>query len=64
MTDKKAQLPSRREFFKTASLGAAAAAAATAVLGVAPAEAVAPSDSQGYQETAHVKRYYDLAKQF
>jgi hypothetical protein len=66
MNDKKAvQSTTRREFFKTASLGTAAAA--TIAVGVVPAEttaAAATSGSSGYQETAHVKRYYDLAKKF
>ena len=54
----------RREFLKTAGLGAGAAAVATT--GVAgAAKATEPlAQAEGYRETAHVKRYYDLAKQF
>lgn len=67
MTNKKPpESPTRRQFFKTAGLGTVAAAG-VAVVGanVAPAEAkTAPSDGQGYRETAHVKRYYDLANKF
>jgi hypothetical protein len=54
---------SRRDFFKTTSLGVAVAAGA--VVGVAPAPAKAGqavSGSAGYAETAHVKTYYELAK--
>ncbi len=55
--------PTRREFFKTASLGAAAGVAAGLVSDPAPAKAeAAPQHGQGYRETEHVKRYYDLAK--
>lgn len=56
---------SRRAFFLVAGQGAGAvvAGAATVVTG-APARAHAdeagPSQS-GYRETAHVKRYYELA---
>lgn len=64
MTDKTAKSPTRREFFKTAGLGSAAAAVAAAgIAPAAPAEAAeVKPDSQGYRETAHVKRYYELAK--
>lgn len=58
------QSSTRREFFKTAGVGSAAAAVMAA--GVAPAApaaaAEAKTESQGYRETAHVKRYYELAK--
>lgn len=56
----------RREFLKTAGLGAGAAAAAVATTGVAGnAKATEPSaQAESYRETAHIKRYYDLAKQF
>lgn len=53
----------RREFFKTAGIGAAVAAGT--VVGVAPAPAKADAiaaGSAGYAETAHVKTYYELAK--
>jgi nitrous oxide reductase len=56
--------PERRAFLKTAGLGVGAAAAVTAgaVEETKAAETAAPAD--GYRETAHIKRYYDLAKQF
>lgn len=53
----------RRDFLKFASVGAASGAAAAALGTTTPAEAAAPSDTAaGYQETAHVKRVYDLAR--
>jgi hypothetical protein len=65
MTDKTpSQSSTRREFFKTAGLGSAAAAVtAVGIAPTAPAEATeAKPEAQGYRETAHVKRYYELAK--
>jgi nitrous oxide reductase len=64
MTDKTPAESTRREFFKTAGLGSAAAAAvATGITPAAPAAASeAKPEAQGYRETAHVKRYYELAK--
>lgn len=55
--------PTRREFFKTAGLGAAAGVAAGLVSEPAPAKAAeAQPTGQGYRETEHVKRYYELSK--
>jgi len=64
MTDNKTpKSPTRREFFKTAGLGAAAGVAAGLVSEPAPAQADdAAPQSQGYRETDHVKRYYELSK--
>lgn len=64
MTDtSKPQSPTRREFFKTAGLGAAAGVATSLVGEPAPAQAAqAAPEGQGYRETDHVKRYYALAK--
>lgn len=60
---KTATSPTRREFFKTAGLGAAAGVAAGFVSEPAPAQAAdTGAQGQGYRETEHVKRYYDLAK--
>jgi hypothetical protein len=67
MTEKTTpQSPTRREFFKTASLGTAAAAGiAAGVVSPAPVVAAQTADTgAGYRETEHVKRYYDLAKKF
>jgi len=55
----------RREFLKAASLGVGAAAVAGAVLKVGDAKAKTPLKGQegaGYQETDHVKKYYELAR--
>ncbi len=59
------KVASRRQFFKTAGLGAVAAGAAGVggVAGSTPvAAAEASAQSAGYAETAHVKTYYALAK--
>ena len=63
--DKKEKLsPSRREFLKSAGLGAGVAAVAATVL--SPAEATArptltDEKTAAYRETDHVKKYYELA---
>jgi nitrous oxide reductase len=62
----KATATGRRAFLKTAGLGAGAAvagAAGGAAIDTAPA-AAAEAQGETYRETAHVKRFYDLAKQF
>lgn len=54
----------RRNFFRKVGLGAGAAAvslSATAVQAAVSDEETA-SESAGYRETEHVKRYYDLAR--
>ena len=70
-TDNKIKSPrretaSRREFFKMTGLGAGAAIVGAAVggAGAQPASAanLARDKDAGYRETAHVKRYYELAK--
>ena len=57
---------SRRDFFRTATLGSAAAAGAAIALGTDEAEAAAETvtspTAAGYRETALVKTYYDLAR--
>lgn len=56
---------SRRDFFRTATLGSAAAAGAAIALGTDEAEAaetVTSPTAAGYRETALVKTYYDLAR--
>ena len=59
------QALARRDFFKKAGLGigAAGAAAVTMVAGEGEAAEVSSSaNSSGYQETAHVKTFYELAR--
>lgn len=58
---------SRRNFLIAAGAGSAAAAAAIVNPSLAPDQpkATASDDKRrgkGYQETAHVRRYYDTAK--
>jgi len=58
---------SRRNFLIAAGVGGAAAAAAIAGRALTPEEAraVASSDKRrgkGYQDTAHVRSYYNTAK--
>jgi hypothetical protein len=63
----KATSPARRAFLKTAGLGAGAAAAGVAgavALDATPAAAARAESAEGYRETAHVKRFYELAKKF
>lgn len=63
----KATSPGRRAFLKTAGLSAGAAAAGVAgAVAIDPqaAEAAAATQSEGYRESAHVKRFYELAKKF
>ena len=66
MKDKKRDLKAgRREFLKTASLGVGAAAVAGTVLKVEGAKAktsVKGQEGAGYQETEHVRKYYELAR--
>ncbi len=54
----------RRDFFRKAGLGAGAVGAAAVGLSATAAEAAPakPSKGAGYQETAHVKKYYELAR--
>jgi nitrous oxide reductase len=57
----------RRTFLKTAGLsaGAAAATVAGSAFDAAPAaSAPAAAADETYRETAHVKRFYELAKKF
>jgi hypothetical protein len=55
---------SRREFLKAAGTTGAAAGAAAVVLSGKQAKAATLDDGQsaGYQETEHVKTYYELAR--
>jgi hypothetical protein len=63
----KATSQARRAFLKTAGLGAGAAAAGAVgavALDAQPAGAGTSKHADGYRETAHVKRFYELAKKF
>ena len=67
MSEKKeAGTMGRRDFFRKAGLGAGAAGAAAVALSRTPAKAAVAdgkaSGGKGYQETAHVKKYYELAR--
>ncbi len=58
---------SRRNFLLAASAGGAATAAAIAAQAVSPATAQPATNNdkrrgRGYQETAHVRSYYNTAK--
>lgn len=55
----------RRDFFKKAGFGAGAVGMAAVGLGAEESKASDPAgtkDGAGYQETAHVKKYYELAR--
>jgi hypothetical protein len=64
MSKKKETSIGRRDFFRKAGLGAGAAGAAAVGLSVTEAEASPAKSSKGagYQETEHVKKYYELAR--
>jgi hypothetical protein len=57
----------RRDFFRKASLGVGAAGAAAAGLSASKVKAAEPvagaSNGAGYRESAHVKKFYELARQ-
>ena len=55
---------SRRAFFKSAAVGASGAFALGATAAnAASAPNAAPPPHGGYRETAHIRRYYGLARQ-
>ncbi|MBM3572587.1 MAG: formate dehydrogenase [Alphaproteobacteria bacterium] len=64
MKDKKdAKAVARRDFFRTATVGAGAAgAAALGLTGTKAAAKSAPASATGYRETEHVKKVYALAR--
>ncbi len=66
MSKKETAAIDRRDFFRKASLGVGAAGAAAAGLSASKTKAAVPakgaSTGAGYRETAHVKKYYELAK--
>jgi hypothetical protein len=66
MKSKDATTIDRRDFFRKITLGAGVAGAAAAGLAASKTNAAQPTrDSAkgaGYQETEHVKKFYDLAR--
>ncbi len=62
--DREAEDMARRDFLRTAGIGAVAGIGAALVGGASAAEADAPVPSvKGrYQETDHVRRVYDLSR--
>jgi hypothetical protein len=66
MSKKEVKSMDRRNFFKSAGVGAGAigGAAALAVAGkdAEAAEPVKSPTAAGYRETDHVKKYYELSK--
>lgn len=62
LKNKEVTLAARREFFRKAGLGAGALGAAAMLLGSGEEAEAAVADRKGYQETEHVKRYYELAR--
>ena len=63
MTKEKKSLP-RRDFLKAAGLTGGAAGVAAFALSTKSAKAAVPvtGSKSGYQETEHVKKYYELAR--
>ncbi|MCB1505517.1 MAG: twin-arginine translocation signal domain-containing protein [Hyphomicrobiaceae bacterium] len=62
-SDKRPAKADRRSFLKLAGAGVVGSGAALANA-VVPAEAAEKTgaDAQGYRETDHIRRYYELAK--
>ncbi|MEP3279137.1 MAG: twin-arginine translocation signal domain-containing protein [Stappiaceae bacterium] len=52
----------RRDFLKLATIGTATSGIALVAGGGAAAEERTDLNGSGYQETGHVKAYYDLAR--
>lgn len=66
MKDREAKSKARRDFFRKAGLGAGALGAAAVGLnarrGEAATETADGKRHKGYRESAHVKKYYELAR--
>lgn len=70
MSEQETKSKARRQFFRVASLGIGAAGAAALGLRAGSGEAKANAGESGsrkgkpvgYQHSAHVKRYYELAR--
>ncbi|MEZ5844343.1 MAG: formate dehydrogenase [Hyphomicrobiaceae bacterium] len=59
-----APVADRRNFLKLAGAGAIGAGAAAVTGAPAAATEAAPEAATGYRESEHVKRYYQLARDF
>ena len=64
MKTKQHDKPSRRRFLQTAAMvaGGAALAAPASAVAAQPAATAKSTASRGYQKSAHVRRYYQLAR--
>ena len=64
MSEKRKVSVGRRDFFKKAGLGVGAAGVAAVSLSAkqGKADETVAKGGAGYRETAHVKKYYQLAK--
>jgi len=66
MSKKTAAKLGRRDFFRKAGLGAGVAGAAAVGLSASKGNAAVPDKAvakgEGYRETEHVKKFYELAK--
>jgi hypothetical protein len=66
MSKKAAAKLGRRDFFRKAGLGAGVAGAAAVGLAASKGQAAVPgkdaAKGDGYRETEHVKKFYELAK--
>lgn len=63
MKDEKMTSTARRDFFRKAGLGVGALGAAAVTMAAGgEAEAAEEPKAKGYQESPHVKRYYELAR--
>ena len=64
MSTKKATKIDRRKFLRSAGVGAAGAAAVGLSAGKVSAASPDPASSKGagYQETEHVKKFYELSR--
>ena len=62
MKEKEVSSRARREFFRKAGLGIGALGAAAVTLGGGEEAEAAADQPRGYQESEHVKRYYELAR--
>lgn len=65
MKDEEAKSKARRDFFRKAGLGVGGLGAAAVGLGARRGEAADKAGEKrrkGYRETAHIRKYYELAR--